>query len=179
MSIYENISEFHNSVGTIAKDSTNPHFKNKYADINTVLDAIREPLKTAKLSFVQIPKADGIQTILSTLDGKEQIESFIPYILAKNDMQQLGSAITYGRRYALVTMLGLEQEDDDGNRAVQKAPPKPETLSDYLGNKGISPKAFTEYHKITTKEQALELLSDKAGLNQLISEFVSQSDATI
>jgi len=125
MSIYSSLSKFHKEVGTIKKSSNNPHFKSKYADINVVLDAIREPLEKAGLCFVQLPMQGGLKTILATVEGDEQIESFLEYELSKKDMQGLGSAITYARRYALVCMLGLEAEDDDGNESV-KVPPKVE-----------------------------------------------------
>lgn len=115
--IFTALSKFHEEVGKIKKSSTNPHFKNKYADINTVLETIREPLRSAGLCFVQLPLQGGLKTILATLEGDEQIESFLEYELSKKDMQGLGSAITYARRYALVSMLGLEAEDDDGNEA--------------------------------------------------------------
>jgi len=120
MSIYSSLSKFHKEVGTIKKSSNNPHFKSKYADINVVLDAIREPLEKAGLCFVQLPMQGGLKTILATVEGDEQIESFLEYELSKKDMQGLGSAITYARRYALVCMLGLEAEDDDGNEASKK-----------------------------------------------------------
>lgn len=147
MSIYESLSKFHSNVGGLRKDSTNPHFKNKYADIDTVLDLIREPLKNAGLIFIQLPQQDGLKTILATVDGKEQLESFTPFILDKNDMQGLGSAITYARRYSLVAMLGLEADDDDGN-GTQKP---------------------TEQSKIT-KEQIAEI-------EQLITKTNSDRDA--
>ena len=123
--IFTALSKFHEEVGKIKKSSTNPHFKNKYADVNTVLDAIREPLKKAGLCFIQLPQQGGLKTILATTEGDEQIESFLEYELSKKDMQGLGSAITYARRYALVSMLGLEAEDDDGNEASKPEPTKP------------------------------------------------------
>lgn len=123
--IFTALSKFHEEVGKIKKSSTNPHFKNKYADVNTVLDAIREPLKKAGLCFVQLPQQGGLKTILATTEGDEQIESFLEYELSKKDMQGLGSAITYARRYALVSMLGLEAEDDDGNEASKPEQTKP------------------------------------------------------
>lgn len=119
ISIYSALSKFHEAVGKISKDSVNPHFKSKYADIDEVLDVIRTPLKDAGLCFTQLPQQGGMKTIISTLDGESQIESFVEYVLDKSNMQGLGSAITYSRRYALVSMLGLEAEDDDGNNASQ------------------------------------------------------------
>ena len=126
--IYQKLSEFQSIVGKLRKDQTNPFFKSKYADINTVLDVIREPLKKAGLSFYQTPQIaeNGdvyLQTTIFDITAKEgqhphKLCGSVKLILAKEDMQGLGSAITYARRYALVSMLGLEQEDDDGNRSV-------------------------------------------------------------
>ena len=121
MSIYKCLSRFLEEVGKISKDSKNPHYKSKYADIDTVLDAIRVPLQKAGLCFTQLPQQGGLKTIIATVDGDFSIEGFCEYNLSKNDMQGLGSAITYARRYSLVSMLGLEAEDDDGNKAVQPA----------------------------------------------------------
>ena len=131
--IYQKLSEFQSIVGKLRKDQTNPFFKSKYADINTVLDVIREPLKKVGLIFTQrtdvidVLHSDGtvsepvdlLRTELINVDTPtDKIKSTVRLVLAKEDMQGLGSAITYARRYALVSMLGLEQEDDDGNRSV-------------------------------------------------------------
>ena len=131
--IYQKLSEFQSIVGKLRKDQTNPFFNSKYADINTVLDVIREPLKKVGLIFTQrtdvidVLHSDGtvsepvdlLRTELINVDTPtDKIKSTVRLVLAKEDMQGLGSAITYARRYALVSMLGLEQEDDDGNRSV-------------------------------------------------------------
>lgn len=144
ISIYSALSKFHEAVGKISKDSVNPHFKSKYSDIDTVLDTIREPLKKAGLCFTQLPQQGGMKTIISTLDGESQIESFVEYVLDKNNMQGLGSAITYSRRYALVSMLGLEAEDDDGNNASQPKPQHPQ-------NKAQEDLKTTKYKELLTK----------------------------
>ena len=126
MSIYKKLLEFKATVGAVKKDGKNPFHKSKYATIESVLDTIEQPLKEKGLGFVQCPMETGLKTIVFSEDDTNTIESFIPYIGA-TDMQKLGSAITYARRYALVSMFGLEQEDDDGNLASnktsQKAPP--------------------------------------------------------
>jgi hypothetical protein len=130
MSIYKKISEFQSKVGAIKKDSKNPHYKSTYADINTVLDAIRTPLKEVGLTVVQLPQETGLLTYIVDVETNEKIESFVPFILGKQDMQGLGSAVTYSRRFAIVAMLGLEQEDDDGNATIKQAN-KPETVKDH------------------------------------------------
>ena len=161
MSIYKCLSKFHEEVGKVSKDSKNPHYKSKYADIDTVLDAIREPLKKAGLCFTQLPQQGGLKTVISTIDGDSSIEGFCEYNLSKNDMQGLGSAITYARRYSLVSMLGLEAEDDDGNKAVQPKPqPKAENPALVLFNKLKSHykcsdddvKAMLSFLNITSKD---------------------------
>ena len=122
--IYQKLSEFQSIVGKLRKDQTNPFFKSKYADINTVLDVIREPLKKVGLVVTQSPmiKNDGTPFLMTLITSSEKLDAMlsseVKLITAKEDMQGLGSAITYARRYALVSMLGLEQEDDDGNRSV-------------------------------------------------------------
>lgn len=117
--IYSKIIKFKAIVGAIKKDGLNPHYKNKYATIESVLEAIEQPLKEVGLGFIQCPQETGLKTIVFCDNGETILESFVPYIGA-TDMQKLGSAITYARRYALVSMFGLEQEDDDGNKASGK-----------------------------------------------------------
>ena len=119
MSIYKKLNEFKKSVGAIKKDSTNPHYKNKYASNESVLDTIEKPLLDAGLGFIQCVEDLNLITTIYDTESDNILTSKIPLILNKNDMQQLGSAITYARRYGLVSMFGLEQEDDDGNLASE------------------------------------------------------------
>ena len=172
--IYEALALFSQKVGAIKKVSTNPHFKSKYADLNEVLDVISEPLNECGLMFIQTPQADGLKTVIRLIENSEEtIHGFIPFI-GISDMQKLGSALTYCRRYSLVTMLRLEQEDDDGNNAVKpKEQPKPKepTLGDYLESKGVKWKPFYDHYNIKTAEQSKAILLDKAGLDALITEY--------
>jgi hypothetical protein len=112
-------------VGAIRKDKTNPYHKSKYADINAVLAVITEPLSQAGLVDVDTTRIDEngnmylITRIVNIDDPNEFIEIETPLLLKdKNNPQALGSALTYGRRYNRVTLLSLEQEDDDGNNAA-------------------------------------------------------------
>ena len=179
MGIYAKISEFQSKVEAIKKKMTNPHYKSKYASLDDVLDAIKEPLRESGLVFIQIPYSDGLETSIVDIEDESQcIKSKIPYMLGKNDMQALGSAITYARRYALVSMLGLEQDDDDGNKACTPPPPPPppppQTLKQYLYSQGFTEdeiKAFYAENGVTTIDVAGVLLSDKQMLNSLITKF--------
>lgn len=104
------------------KDSLNPHFKNKYADLESVWDAARKPLTDNGLSVVQIPLGMSdrghlqVHSVLMHVSG-EYIGGTIE-IPAKMDAQGIGSAITYARRYALAALVGIAPEDDDGNGAT-------------------------------------------------------------
>ena len=120
MSIYKKLNEFKKRVGAIKKDSTNPHYKNKYASIESVLDTIEKPLLDAGLGFIQCVEDLNLITTIYDTESDNILTSKIPLILNKNDMQQLGSAITYYRRYSLVSLLGLQAIDDDANLSVDK-----------------------------------------------------------
>lgn len=110
------------------KDSTNPFFKSKYADLSSVIDAIKEPLAKHGLSYTQYCEDDGKETYLITElmhTSGEWISGKVGLILGgKSDMQALGGALTYARRYSLSAIVGISQDDDDGQTAVGK-PAKP------------------------------------------------------
>lgn len=119
------LATFHGHMKPVGKDKTNPHFRNKYASLDSILEAIKEPLKQAGLTFVQLPIEGGkLKTILIESESGESIESTMDILLAKSDPQAQGSALTYARRYALSAILGIStDEDDDGNAATPV--PKP------------------------------------------------------
>jgi len=109
-----------------AKDKLNPHFKSKYADLTSVIDAIKPVLSRHNLAFYQRPQPSEsgilVQTVLRHASG-EEIDLGTLYVPAnKQDAQGFGSAMTYARRYALMTAFGVPAEDDDGNAAVKAAP---------------------------------------------------------
>lgn len=104
------------------KDSTNPFFNSKYADLSSVWESCRELLAKNGLSVIQGNRVGAnntviVETILAHESG-EWIQSELSMPLAKNDPQGVGSAITYGRRYGLAAMIGIVADvDDDGNAA--------------------------------------------------------------
>lgn len=107
------------------KNSANPHFKSKYADLAEVLNTVRPVLAEHGLSVAQFPSLDGsiasVETILMHSSG-EWISSIASAPVSKQDAQGVGSATTYLRRYSLAALAGVAQEDDDGNAAVSPAP---------------------------------------------------------
>ena len=111
------------AMGGAKKDSTNPHFKTAYADLASVWDACRAPLANAGLSVVQLVSSDATHAIIETIlahSSGEWVSSTLAVPLTKADAQGLGSAITYGRRYALAAIVGVCPADDDGEAAVAR-----------------------------------------------------------
>jgi len=109
-----------------AKDAENPHYKSKYANLESVIEAIKKPLNDNGIVFVQAfevsqPGYLCLNTRLMHISG-EWIEDFLQLPLQKADAQGYGSAATYARRYALSAITGLFQADDDGQEAVKPAP---------------------------------------------------------
>ena len=108
------------------KDSENPFFKSRYADLASVVEAIRAPLSKNGLAYVQrmLPSAGEsvqVETVLMHASG-EWISGTVALPVSKKDAQGVGSAITYARRYGLSAIVGVAPEDDDGNAAAQAAP---------------------------------------------------------
>ena len=132
MSIEKKLLQFQTEMDGIKKDKVNPFFKSAYLDINGVLKAIQPNLTSCGISITQYTDIleDGTDVLITKIYDADKPESYIEsksrLILTKKDMQQYGSAQTYARRYALVSMLGLEADDDDGNHASgkTKAPAK-------------------------------------------------------
>ena len=110
----------------VLKDATNPHFRSKYESLSSCVDACKEAFHKHNFALLQSNGHDEygqfVQTTLLHTTG-ERWCSVVYLVLSKQDMQGLGSAITYARRYGLLGMVGLAPEDDDGNASV--APPKP------------------------------------------------------
>ena len=81
-----------------------------------MLEKIRPSLSKNQLALTQISVLEGLKTVLVDTETGESIGSIVPYI-GTTDMQKLGGAISYARRYSLIAMFNLESEDDDGNVA--------------------------------------------------------------
>lgn len=128
------------------KDSKNPHLKNTYASLSSVLDTVKPILNAHGLVLSQKVSGGPSCVIVHTQvvhaeSGEETIDALPVPVKHKfkdgvdlgPDAQELGSAITYGRRYGLLAMCAIASEDDDGEAAVgrpekdvgQQAPSKP------------------------------------------------------
>ena len=112
-----------------AKSATNPHFKSKYADLATIIDATKGPLNEQEIICLQGVTSDStgvmVETTLMHSSGEWIADTlFMP--VPQQTPQAYGSAITYGRRYGLQALVCLPAEDDDGNKASE-APTRPNT----------------------------------------------------
>lgn len=109
-------------IGGAQKNAFNPHFKNKYANLESVLQAISPALEVTGLAVIQspLPSDDGklhLETMIIHESG-EFISGTLVMPLPKQDPQGYGSALTYARRYHLSSMLGVVQDDDDAATAT-------------------------------------------------------------
>lgn len=113
------LSHVQSSLRPAIKDSNNPFFKSKYADLNSVWDSCRELLAANELSVTQLPSGDDESVIVTTMlmhSSGEWVSSAVRARPKASDPQAIGSAITYLRRYGLAAVVGIvADEDDDGN----------------------------------------------------------------
>lgn len=109
-----------------SKDATNPHFRTRYADLAAVWSAIREPLAANGLSVIQqVTQAEGmvgVRSILAHASG-EWVSSDLQMPVAQKTPQGYGSALTYARRYSLAALVGIAQDDDDGEAGTRPSAP--------------------------------------------------------
>jgi hypothetical protein len=165
--------KFDAEIGIINKSSVNPFYKNAYAALPDILEAIKEPLQKSGLIVKQFPESDvALTTIIIHAETGEFISSTYNMRATKDDPQQQGSRITYQRRYAIGAVLGLNIDiDDDGNKASE--PEKKEE------KKPIEP---TEPPKpwLTEKQfkQALERINagEKEIYQSIVDNFLVKKD---
>lgn len=168
-----------------AVQKKNHGHRHRYADINAVLETILPLLSENGLCITQLPHTDDagnqrLMTILGHSSG-QWISSSMKILHDPTDIQSLGGSITYQRRYALVSILGIEQEDDDGNYAKDKqasrvvaqkdvfprqavaviSPANLVALKQLVTSRFINPQEGIDWIKATCKVDSLEKLSDK------------------
>lgn len=120
----EALAKAQGQIDDASKGSKNPFFNSKYADLAAVRAVIREPLAVNDIAVIQFPRSlDGeveVETMLTHKSG-EFISETLRLPVGKWDAHGIGSAITYARRYGLMSLLGIATDDDDGNAAVEKS----------------------------------------------------------
>lgn len=130
MDINEKLLKVQTKVGAVVKNSDNPFYKSKYADINALLELVKPVLNDEGLVLTQpvevAPNPQGFTNIVSTVitdveSGKAITSKMALFFTEDKGMQGIGSAVTYARRYTLQSLLAIEAEDDDGNATVKKS----------------------------------------------------------
>jgi hypothetical protein len=123
--VNEKLFKLQQEIGTISKDTSNPFYKSKYFDVNSLIKQLQPLLKKYRLLLLQPIEEDTVYTKIICIDGTGGVISALklPEI---SDPQKIGSAITYYRRYTLASLLGLQAIDDDGNLARGASTPNKE-----------------------------------------------------
>ena len=162
------------------KTATNPHFKSRYADLSAVVEAVIDSLNDNGIALLQVthPSDTGIaiETLLIHESGEKLSGGVLTVPAAKQDPQGYGSALTYARRYSLMSTCGIAPEDDDGNAASKKVVsvirPNPEPL--VRGAKSLDELA-TVWQKLTPEER----LTVSEAKNEMKAKLTPPSKKTL
>lgn len=160
--LFEALAKAQHLMRPAVMDKINPHFKSKYASLTSVQESYKTPLAEHGLSIIQqvfsYEDKYYIRTLICHSSG-EWMANVLKLIVGRQDMQGLGSAITYARRYAVSSLVGVvDTEDDDANLAVESVkkvnvePPKefkPQVSQPAKSN--LSDKQIDRYFAIANK----------------------------
>ena len=159
------------------KDSVNPHLKSKYADLASVIDAVRVPLSENGLSFTQPIRVENNVTVLETVllhTSGQWIKSRVIVNVEstnKNAIQAFGTVLTYLRRYSLSSLIGISQDDDDGHSATN-TPVTPVTPQVKAQEK-VQPVQYINAAQIVSLENSFRIFGDD--VEKHVMERLSQS----
>ena len=132
------LAKVQGSIKSARRDSTNPFFKSKYADLTSVWDSCRKELSQNGLVVIQTTKSNNERVVVLTTLAHESgqfIQGEISLRPVKNDPQGYGSALTYARRYSLAAMVGIATGEDDDAEDATRGKRKEKVKTTYVGNK--------------------------------------------
>jgi hypothetical protein len=158
-----------------AKNSTNPHFKSKYADLWECIAATKDILAEHELAVIQTFSADTEDIIINTTlthSSGEWVRGSLKMKPKKDDDQGRGSSITYGRRYSYAAIVGLAQKDDDGQAATEQER-KPQEKPALLPNTPAFKRAVARYRE----EQSLEKVRQHMTVSEDVAVMVFDAAA--
>ena len=159
-------------MGGAVKDSSNPFFKSSYADLTSVIKAIKQPFADNGLSYTQFPVSNdigvGVSTRLMHISGQWlEMEYTLPTV--KKDPQASGSAISYARRYALQSIAGIPTAEDDAESAMLRGDDKKIVSDDQiiaikklLDETGADVDKFCKWLKVRSVDQIQAVHYDRA-----------------
>ena len=153
------------------KDSANPFFKSKYADLASVVEAIRAAFSANGLSYIQtIQPSDRdevrVETMILHSSGEWISCGVLALPVSKVDAQGYGSALTYARRYSLSAAVGVAPEDDDGNAATM-AKPKQIDYSKHIASLGAAATLEDLQKVFTVAYKSAQSANDTQGMHLL------------
>jgi hypothetical protein len=166
------------SIGAIPKTATNPHYKNRYAPLGTVLAHVLPPMAANDLSLSsRLVDGPALVVEVTYAPTGEVISSTVP-LLGATDMQKLGGAISYAERYGIGALLSLElEDDDDGNRASGRGgPPAKQERKPAAPAPALTVKQDPKAH--VSPERALKLNAFRASLGVAAMESPHSDIAT-
>lgn len=159
-------------MGGAVKDSSNPFFKSSYADLTSVIKAIKQPFADNGLSYTQFPVTDengmGVCTRLMHASG-QWLEGQFTLPVVKRDPQAASSSLTYARRVSLSSIAGIPTADDDAESAMLRGDDK-KIISDeqiiaikkLLDETGADSEKFCKWMKVRSVDQILAMHFDRA-----------------
>lgn len=177
---------FQSDMPALQRDAINPHFRNRHVSLENLMGHVLPKLNAAGLVVMQMPTVSrepgvgsvpALRTTILHAESGESIEDVMLLMPGKQDPQGQGSAITYARRYALMSALGLvADEDDDGNASsgagsTTKRDRQPESASEA----GSTPAPDTPFKAPTGKRGGG---ADVEKLRSELIELVTQLGAT-
>ena len=121
------LNEFQKLSVSASKGGTNPHYKSEYSTLENVISAVNQASQFGLVFTQEVNFTDDMQVFVETsirhIDTAESIKCKVPvFCKDMTNPHQLGSGITYAKRYGLQSLYGLPSEDDDGNKAVGNSP---------------------------------------------------------
>jgi len=160
LNIYQKLHLAKQSMGKVVKNATNPHLKRNYADINSIIDTVEPILLDHGLLLIQPIIDEKVCTIIVDVETGDKIDCYLT-LPPITDAQKLGGAITYFRRYTLVSLLSLQAVDDDGHEASRAPKAKP-TLDGERWDKALgavkagkfTPEQIKEMYNLTKEQEA-------------------------
>jgi hypothetical protein len=164
------LSKAQSDMGGAVKDSANPFFKSNYADLTSVIKAIKQPFSDNGLSYTQFPMNDetgiGVCTRLMHSSG-QWLEMGYTLPMVKKDPQSASSSITYARRVAISAMAGIPTADDDAESAMIRSTKKISgdqinIINDLIAFTGTDSDKFCKAFKIPFVSDLLTLQYDRA-----------------
>ena len=156
LSFHQKLHRAKLSIGKVSKNANNPHFKKSYADLNAIIEAVEPILLENGLLLLQPIQGNSVCTQIIDIDSGVMVESCMELPAGLNP-QQIGSCLTYYRRYTLVSLCSLQSVDDDGAAASKSTPTKPPITDERLTD------AITAIEKGT---YSLEKLKDQFSLTK-------------